>query len=119
LNPLQIFDTISTWYAGLGPVKRTLLALATIVFAVELVLRHGFPKTTVYRVWTRAFEAIGHVWSVVLLSIVYVVSLGPISLFMRLGRKDPLDRDLGPEPSSWRRHDKNPLPPLDAARHQF
>jgi len=45
--------------------------------------------------------------------------VGPVSLFMRLGRHDPLDRQLAPEPSFWRGHEPNPLGPARAARHQF
>lgn len=54
-----------------------------------------------------------------LLSLVYTLSVGPIGLLIRLFGKDPLDRDLAPEPSFWRAHEPNPLGPERAARHQF
>jgi hypothetical protein len=55
----------------------------------------------------------------VLLAVIYLVSVGPIGLFMRLFGKDPLDRSLRAEPSFWRSHEPNPLGPVAAARHQF
>ena len=72
-----------------------------------------------YGGWTAVFEAIGAVWTAVLLAVVYVLSVGPIGLVMRLFGQDPLDRRLAPEPSFWRAHEPNPLGPERAARHQF
>jgi hypothetical protein len=53
------------------------------------------------------------------LSFVYLLSVGPVGLGMRLFGKDPLDRALTAEPSFWRAHEPNPLGPERAARHQF
>ena len=49
----------------------------------------------------------------------YVLSVGPIGIFMRLFGKDPLDRKLDAEPTFWRTHEPNPLGPNAAFRHQF
>jgi hypothetical protein len=38
---------------------------------------------------------------------------------MRLRGTDLLDREIGAEPSFWRRHEANPLGPQTAVRHQF
>jgi hypothetical protein len=95
------------------------LAFATLVVLVELGFRRFAPKSGAYRAWTRFFEGIGHVWTAVLLGVVYFLSISLVSLGMRLARKDPLDRSLAAEPSFWRAHEPNPLGPRAAARHQF
>jgi hypothetical protein len=96
-----------------------LLVFATAVVGVELGLRYLARKSLAYQRWTRGFEAIGAVWTGVLLAVVYFVTVSLISLAMRLFGKDPLDRSLRPEPSFWRTHEPNPLGPDAAARHQF
>jgi hypothetical protein len=106
------------WFAGLAW-RWKILALAAAVVLVELGFRRLAPTSRAYARWTRFFEAIGSVWTAVILSIVYVLSVGPIGLGMRLFGKDPLDRTLTPEPSFWRAHDPNPLGAERAARHQF
>ena len=106
------------WLAGL-PLRGKLLAAATLVVVVELALRRFARKSRAYARWTAFFQAIGSVWTAVLLSVVYVVSVGPIGVVQRLLGKDPLDRSLKPEPTFWRPHEANPLGPERAARHQF
>ncbi|HEY7516495.1 MAG TPA: SxtJ family membrane protein [Vicinamibacteria bacterium] len=86
---------------------------------VELLFRRLAPGSAAYRRWTAFFQGIGAVWTAVLLALIYLVSVGPISVVMRLRDRDPLDRALRPEPSFWRAHEPNPLGPLAAARHQF
>ena len=98
---------------------KVLLCLATAVVLVELVLRRFAPGTRLYQGWTRFFQGIGHVWTTVLLSIVYFVSVSIVSSLLRLLGKDPLDRSLRSEASFWRPHEPNPLGPQAAARHQF
>ena len=99
--------------------KKSVLGFACSVVVIELGFRRFAPKSSAYRTWTRFFEGIGKVWTAVILSIVYVFSVGPVGLVMRLLGKDPLDRKLHPEPSFWRAHEPNPLGPLAAIRHQF
>jgi hypothetical protein len=106
------------WFAGLA-LRYKILAFATSVVLVELGFRRLAPKSGAYRKWTRFFEGIGAVWTAVILSVVYVVSVGPVGLGMRLLGKDLLDRALTRESSFWRRHEPNPLGPERAARHQF
>lgn len=98
---------------------KVLLALACTMMVVELVLRRFAPRSAAYKRWTTGIEAIGHVWTTVLLSIIYALSVGPVSLVTRFIHRDPLDRALRPEPSFWRSHEPNPLGPRAAARHQF
>jgi hypothetical protein len=114
---LSIGDAFD-WFAGLGW-RGKLLSLAALVVAIELAFRRFGPRSQAYARWTRFFQGIGAVWTAVLLSVVYVLSVGPIGLAMRLVGKDPLDRALAPEPSFWRAHEPNPLGPERAARHQF
>ncbi len=87
--------------------------------AIELLFRRLARHSRAYAAWTRGFEAIGAVWTGVILAIVYFVSVSLVSLGLRLFGKDPLDRTLRPEPSVWRPHEPNPLGAAAAARHQF
>jgi len=106
------------WFFEL-PVRYKVLAFASVVVLVELAFRTLAPRSVAYKRWTAVFLGLGKVWTAVLLAIVYVVSVGPIGLVMRLFGHDPLDRRLTPEPSFWRAHEPNPLGPERAARHQF
>jgi hypothetical protein len=107
-----------TWLVEL-PLRWKILAFASVVVVIELAFRYLAPGSRAYAGWTRFFQGIGTVWTAVLLAIVYLVSVGPIGLVMRLLGRDPLDRRLAPEPTFWRAHDPNPLGPERAARHQF
>jgi hypothetical protein len=98
---------------------KLLLGFATTVLIVELVLRRFARGTRAYALWTRGFEALGAVWTALILSLIYVLSVGPVSLAMRLARKDPLERAIEPGRSAWHAHEPNPLGPRAAARHQF
>jgi hypothetical protein len=109
----------AAWFVALATYKKVLLSLALFMFVTELAFRRFAPKSKAYARWTHGIEAIGSVWTAVLLSLVYALSVGPISLIMRLLGKDPLDRRIGPEASAWRSHEPNPLGAQAAARHQF
>jgi hypothetical protein len=110
LNP----EAVVTWIA-----QHKLLSFACAILIGEIALRRLVPKSRAYAKWTALFVAVGSVWTAVILSLVYLLSVGPIGLGMRLLGKDPLDRSLRREPSFWRRHEPNPLGPEAAARHQF
>jgi hypothetical protein len=114
---LSVTDAVP-WLLGL-PLRWKLVAFATAVVLVELGFRRLAPKSRAYARWTAFFQGLGKVWTAVLLAIVYVFSVGPVGLGMRLLRHDPLDRRLAHEPSYWRAHEPNPLGPERAARHQF
>ncbi len=101
------------------PLRWKILALAAVVVLIELGLRRFARKSPAYKRWTAVFEGIGAVWTAVLLSFVYVLSVGPTGLVMRLLGNDPLDRGLTPEPSFWRAHEPSPLGLEPAARHLF
>ena len=107
-----------TWFVDL-PLRWKILAFATTVVVIELAFRYLAPRSRAYVRWTRFFQGIGAVWTAVILALVYVVSVGPVGLVMRLAGHDPLDRRLAPEPTFWRAHEPNPLGPEKAARHQF
>ncbi len=106
------------WFAGLA-LRYKILAFATTVVLVELAFRRFAPSSQAYARWTRFFQGLGSVWTAVILSFVYLLSVGPVGLGMRLFGKDPLDRAIGTEPSFWRAHEPNPLGAERAARHQF
>lgn len=110
---------VVSWFAHLTPFKKGLLGFATTVFLVELAFRRIAPASAAYAAWTRFFQGIGKVWTAVILSIVYVGSVGIIGIVMRVLGKDPLDRTLVAEPSFWRAHEPNSLGAVEAVRHQF
>jgi hypothetical protein len=114
---LSLSDAVGR-FAAL-PLRWKVLALAALVVLVELGFRRLAPKSRAYARWTAFFQGIGKVWTAVLLAIVYIFSVGPIGLAMRLFGHDPLDRGLAPEPSFWRAHEPSPLGPERGARHQF
>ena len=109
---------IVTRIGGLS-LRFKVVAIATAIVLVELGFRYLAPRSRAYARWTAFFQGIGKVWTAVLLAVVYVLSVGPIGLAMRLFGHDPLDRGLIPEPTFWRAHEPNPLGPERAARHQF
>jgi len=110
---------VGTRIAHLPTHTKVLLAFATCVLLVELGFRRFGPRSRAYARWTEGVEAVGAVWTAVLLSVVYLVSVGPVSLFMRLSGRDLLDRSKGNDPTFWKAHEANPLGALAASRHQF
>jgi len=114
---LSLSDALA-WLAALSW-RWKLVGVATIVVLVELGFRRLAPKSRAYARWTAFFQGLGKVWTALLLAIIYVFSVGPIGLGMRLFGHDPLDRRLTTEPSFWRAHEPNPLGPERAAPHQF
>ncbi len=119
MNLTALPARIEAWFVGLSTAKKVILGLATLMFLVEVGFRTFAPKSKAYASWTKGIEAVGSVWTAVLLSIIYAGSVGPIAAFMRLLGKDPLERKIGSDPSNWHPHDPNPLGPRAAARHQF
>jgi hypothetical protein len=103
-----------TWIA-----QHKVISLACVILLTELGFRRWAPKSAAYARWTSFFKAVGAVWTAVLLSVIYLLSVGPVSLGMRLMGKDLLDRSLATEGTFWRRHEANPLGPTSAVRHQF
>ena len=119
MNVADLVTRVGTRLAQLPTHTKVLLAFATCVFLVELGFRRFGPRSRAYARWTKGVEAVGAVWTAVLLSLVYLVSVGPVSLFMRLSGKDLLDRSKGNDPTFWKAHEANPLGALAASRHQF
>ena len=114
-------EAVNEWYGVFRALsfRGKVVVFATAVVLVELGLRRFAPTSRAYRRWTGFFEAIGSVWTVALLAVVYFVSVSVIAMFVKLFAKDPLDRGLEAAPSFWRAHEPNPLGPKAAARHQF
>jgi hypothetical protein len=114
---LTLPDVIA-WLHGL-PLRGKIVALAAVLVLVEVGFRRLAPRSRAYARWTGFFQGVGKVWTAVLLAMVYLLSVGPIGVLMRLRGHDPLDRGLAPEPSFWRPHEPSPLGPERAALHQF
>jgi Saxitoxin biosynthesis operon protein SxtJ len=102
-----------------SPLKKSVVAFAFTVFLVELAFRRFGRGSKAYEAWTRFFEGIGRVWTGIILSVVYLLSVGPVGLVMRLMGRDLLDRTMASEPSFWRAHEPNPMGPAASVRHQF
>jgi hypothetical protein len=119
VDPLDLFSRIGHRLAALPTHTKILLTLATTVMVVELILRRVAPESRFYAGWKRAFETLGKFWTAVILSLMYFLSVSLVSLLMKVLGKDPLDRQMEGEPSFWRLHEKNPLGPRQASRHQF
>jgi hypothetical protein len=119
VNVAELVAGIGQWIGSLPAHTRVLLALATTVFVVELALRRLAPRSALYRRWTAAFQAVGKVWTAVILGIIYFVSVAAVSAVMKALGRDLLDRKVAPEATYWRNHEPNPLGPLAASRHQF
>ena len=110
----ELFSRFWAW-----PWQLKLLALFVFVVGTELLLKRFARHSTAYRVWQRTFERIGVVWTAVILSIIYFISVAGVSIFMRLMGRDLLDRSLDGQPSFWKQREHSPLTPHAAARHQF
>ena len=119
MNLTDYLSRLGARLAHLPTHTKVLLTFATCVLLVELAFRRFGPRSKAYARWTKGIEAVGAVWTAVLLSVVYLVSVGPVSLFMKLTRKDLLDRAAGDDPTFWKAHEANPLGAVAAARHQF
>ena len=104
MRVLDAFARVPHWFAALPVHKQVLLALAFSVFFAELAFRRFAPKSALYRRWAAAFQAVGHFWTAVILSIVYFGTVSLISAFQKAFGKDPLDRALAPEPSFPSQH---------------
>jgi hypothetical protein len=103
-----------TWIA-----HHKVLTAASLILLTELGFRRFAPRSRAYGAWTAFFQKIGSFWTAVILALVYVLSVGPVSLVLRLRGRDLLDRSLEAEASFWRRHEPNPLGLEAAVRHQF
>ncbi|HET7293693.1 MAG TPA: hypothetical protein VFM88_14810 [Vicinamibacteria bacterium] len=116
---MDVLNGALAWFAARPAHTKALLAFAVTVVTIELLFRRLAPESAAYRKWTAFFQGMGHVWTSVILAIVYFVSVSLVAAFMKLFLDDPLDRALAPEPSFWRAHEPNPLGAEAAARHQF
>lgn len=73
---------------------------------------------TLYKWWMAFARALGAVNAAILLTIVYFVIIGPMSLIIRLLRKDLLSHRMNGFTSFWKK--KEPVSnTIDQARHQF
>jgi hypothetical protein len=107
------------WLAGLSLRWKLFLGLIVVVSVMEFGVKRWASDSIVYRGWSAVIRRLGEFWTAVILSIVYVVAVGPINLIFRIKGQDMLDRRLDEAPSAWRAHVPNPLGPTAAARHQF
>jgi hypothetical protein len=117
VNASELVGRFAHWIATRPLHTKALFGLAVAVFLTELALRRFAPRSRFYAKWTHGFEAVGSVWTAIILSLVYIFSVGPVSLGMRLLGRDLLDKRLQGWVSTWRVHQPNPLE--TAARHQF
>jgi hypothetical protein len=72
----------------------------------------------VYKWWMAFARALAIANTVLLLTVVYIVLIGPMSLVARIVGKDPLAHRDRPRGSFWRTKE-HVAHTLDQARHQF
>lgn len=71
-----------------------------------------------YKGWMRFANLLAFVNTRVILTVLYVLLIGPISLILRLFGNDFLERDLTPSSSWWKVKEKREHT-IENARHQF
>jgi len=73
---------------------------------------------TLYKWWIAFGRALGIVNATILLTVVYIIVIGPMFLIGKLLRKDPMGHKLPEEGSLWRVKEIE-THTVDHARHQF
>jgi len=74
--------------------------------------------SALYKWWMAFARALAFINTTLILTLVYLVLIGPSWLIMKLLRKDLLDRRMPDVPSYWKK--KAPLEhTLEEGRHQF
>lgn len=71
-----------------------------------------------YRFWMKFASGLAFVNTVILLSLVYFLLIGPISLILRVLGKDLLERRLGSGESFWKEKEKG-TQGIEGLKHQF
>lgn len=68
--------------------------------------------------WKKAAAIIGRFQTRILLTVFYVLLVGPVSLLAKLFRHDPLNRRMDTDADYWKDHEAMGSD-LERARHQF
>lgn len=71
-----------------------------------------------YSYWMKFALALGKVSTAVLLTLFYVLAIGPVAIAFKLFGKDLLDRKAEHRTSYWYDKSKEPIT-LDQSKHQF
>lgn len=71
-----------------------------------------------YALWMRFAHLLAVVNTTILLTIIYIVIIGPVGLVMRIVGKDPLDRKWRADGSYWRMRE-SAQETIDNVRQQF
>jgi hypothetical protein len=115
----SILSQAVQWLAELSLHWKIVLGVLSVILVAEFGLGRLAPRSKAYAGWKAGVEVLDQFWTGIILSIIYVLSVGPVGLGMRALGKDPLDRGLAAEPTFWRPHEPNPLGIEAASRHQF
>lgn len=73
---------------------------------------------TLYKWWMAFARILGNVNAAILLTVFYILIIGPMSLVVRLLRKDLMTHRRNPSGSFWREKEEI-LHTVEQARHQF
>jgi len=80
------------------------------------------PRRTIWRIaygyWMRFAKALGKANALLLLTIVYVVLIGPAAIVLKIFRKDLLDRKAGEGSTYWNEKEQEELS-LERSKQQF
>jgi hypothetical protein len=91
-------------------------------YSPDRVVGEVAPRGTIWRTaygyWMRFAKALGKANALLLLTIVYVVLIGPAALVLKLLGKDLLNRKAGVGPTYWNAKTQEPLS-LERSKQQF
>jgi type II secretory pathway component PulM len=91
-------------------------------YASESTEREAMPPKTIWRVaygyWMRFAKALGKANALLLLTIVYIVLIGPAAIALKIFRKDLLDRKAGESSTYWNEKAQEQLT-LERSKQQF
>jgi hypothetical protein len=91
-------------------------------FSSEIASGEAAPPRTIWRIaygyWMRFARALGKANALLLLTIVYVILIGPAAVVLKVFRKDLLDRKAGEGSTYWNEKAREQLT-LDRSKQQF
>ena len=113
-----VFALIGFWPLLEGAAPRW---WSLFVSGVFLLFAAVFPQylTPLNRLWTRFGLLLHRIVSPIVLGLIFVVTVTPVALFMRLCGKDPLSRRFEPDAESYWIEREDVGPPPETMRRQF
>lgn len=105
------------WWTGL-PVGATAFGIAAAVFLAATLIRPSILHP-LNRAWMAFGNLLHRVVNPIVLGVIFYVVLTPMGVLMRLRGRDPMQRRLDPQSTSYWVHRKPPGPSPDSLNDQF